>query len=63
VQRAYEWHIRKGKSVSRIVYGDACIQCACAVDDDGVLYCSEDACIKEGTTDVSESCVQQAAAP
>jgi hypothetical protein len=59
VQRAYERHIRKGESLSRIVYGDACIRCACAVDDDGVLYCSEDVCIREGTADVNESCVQQ----
>jgi len=47
----------------RIVYADACIRCEHAADDDGVLYCSEDVCIKEGTDDVSESGVQQAAAP
>ena len=63
MQRTYERHIRKGKSVSRIVHGDACIRCACAVDDDGVLYCSEDVCIREGTASVSESGVQQTAAP
>ncbi|MEA5049740.1 MAG: hypothetical protein VB034_14195 [Eubacteriales bacterium] len=48
---------------SRIVYGDACIRCEYAVDDDGVLYCGEETCNKKGGEDVDQSGVQQAAAP
>jgi len=47
---------------SRIVYGEACIHCDKAIDDDGVLYCSED-CSKGGREDVDQPGVQQAAAP
>ena len=48
---------------NRIVYGDACIRCEYAVDDDGALYCSEETCNKKGAEDVDQSGVQQAAAP
>ena len=47
--------------MSRIVYGDVCVRCECAIDDDGVLYCSEDVCIKGETSDVNEPGIQQAA--
>lgn len=49
--------------MSRIINDDVCIHCACAIDDDGVLYCSEDVCIREEASNVNKSCVQQAAAP
>ena len=58
-------HIRKGKAMKRngIVYADECIRCEHATDDDGVLYCSEETCTKEGRNSVDQSGVQQAAAP
>ncbi|MEA5047449.1 MAG: hypothetical protein VB034_02450 [Eubacteriales bacterium] len=48
---------------SRIVYGDECVRCEYAVDDDGTLYCSEEACGKGGRADVGQPGVQQAATP
>ncbi len=47
----------------RIVYADECVRCEHAADDDGVLYCSEEACTKERAEHVDQSGVQQAAAP
>ena len=46
---------------SRIMYSDECIRCEHAVDDDGVLYCSEETYTKERAEDVGQSGVQQAA--
>ena len=42
---------------SKIVYGEACIHCAHAIDDDGTLYCREDC-----NQDVAQPKVQHAEA-